>query len=140
MLMGFELVDGYLLGEPVSKPDALAALLAERSLDLAAAPLYRGLEAVGPRAADEAFIALRLVLAGRAPTDEHVRRVRALAALARACANGDAAGVAQAFKRDGAALSDLESLRKSPPAELGAAARAAFVRELTPRAAAGESS
>jgi hypothetical protein len=137
--MGFELVDGYLLGEPVSKPDALAALLAERSLDLAAAPLYRGLEAVGPRAADEAFIALRLVLAGREPSDEHVRRVRALAALARACANGDAAGIVRAFKRDGEVLDDLDALRTSSPAELGAAARAAFVRELTPRASAGES-
>jgi len=138
--MGFELVDGYLLGEPVSKPDALAALLAERSLDLAAAPLYRGLEAVGPRAADEAFIALRLVLAGRAPSDEHVRRVRALAALARACANGDAAGVVRAFKRDGEFLDDLAPLRNVPPDELGAAARAAFVRELTPAGSSGQSS
>jgi hypothetical protein len=140
MLMGFELVDSYLLGEPVSKPDALAALLAERSLDLAAAPLYRGLEAVGPRAADEAFIALRLVLAGRAPSDENVRRVRALAALARACANGDATGVARAFKRDGECLTDLASLRNSPSSELGAAARKAFVRELTASGSSVESS
>jgi hypothetical protein len=137
--VGFELVDGYLLGEPVSKPDALAALLAERSLDLAAAPLYRGLEAVGPRAADEAFIALRLVLAGRTLSDERVRRVRALSALARACATGDAGGVVRAFKRDGEVLGDLDGLRKAPPSELGAAARAAFVRELTPEAPVRES-
>ena len=130
--MGFEVVDGYLLGEPVSKPDAVAALLAERSLDLAAAPFYRALEAVGPRAADEAFIALRLVLAGREPSDENVRRVRALAAIARACATGDASGVARAFKRDGESLGDLEARRLGPPDELSRAARAAFVRELTP--------
>ncbi len=130
--MGFELVDGYLLGEPVSKPDAVAALLAERSLDLAAAPFYRALEAVGPRAADEAFVALRLVLAGREPSDENVRRVRALAAVARACATGDPAGVAKAFRRDADFLAGLDALRKAPPDELGAAARAAYVRELTP--------
>jgi len=130
--VGFEIVDGYLLGEPVSKPDALAALLADRSPEPAAAPLYRGLEAVGTRAADEAFVALRLVLAGREPTDQSVRRVRALAALARACANGDAAGVARAFKRDGDFLTDVQDLRKGPVAGLASAARAAFVRELTP--------
>lgn len=130
--MGFELVDGYLLGEPVSKPDAVAALLTERSLDLAAAPFYRALEAVGPRAADEAFVALRLVLAGREPSDANVRRLRALAAVARACATGDPASAAKAFKRDGDFLADLEPLRKARPDELGAAARAAYVRELTP--------
>jgi hypothetical protein len=130
--MGFELVDGYLLGEPVSKPDAVAALLAERSPDPAAAPFYRALEAVGSRAADEAFVALRLVLAGYPPSDEGVRRVRALAAVARACATGDAAGLAKAFARDGASLTDLAPLRAGPPGELGAAAKAAFVRELTP--------
>ena len=82
--MDFTVVDGYLLGEATSKADAVAALLAERSPDPAAAPFYRALEAVGVRAADEALVALRLVLAGEVPSDERVRRVRALSAAARA--------------------------------------------------------
>jgi hypothetical protein len=79
----FELLDGYLLGERISKADLVAALLAERRDVPAAAPFYRALEAVGARAADEAFIALRLVLAGKAPSDDRVRRLRTLAAAAR---------------------------------------------------------
>ncbi|MBD5635554.1 MAG: hypothetical protein IAI49_13845, partial [Candidatus Eremiobacteraeota bacterium] len=86
--MGFELIDGYLLGEPVSKPAVVESLLSQRSDAPAAAPFYRALEAVGARAADEAFIALRLVLAGHAPEDEAVRRVRALAGVARAARTG----------------------------------------------------
>ena len=58
MGVAFELVDRYLLGEPVSKPDVVAAILAERSSEPAAEPFYRAFEAVGARAADEAFIAL----------------------------------------------------------------------------------
>jgi hypothetical protein len=125
--MGFAAVDGYLLGDPVSKSDAVAELLASRSDDPVAAPFYRALEAVGVRAADEAFIALRLVLAKRAPGDEAVRRTRALAGLARASAHNDPAKVAKIFKRDGAVLADLAA---ETPAELGVRARAAYVREL----------
>jgi len=128
--MGFELVDRYLLGEPVSKPAALAALLAERSPDAAAAPFYRALDAVGARAADEAFIALRLVLAGRAPADEAVRRLRALAGVSRACRNNDRAGLDAVLKRDRAALADLAETAASDRAALGAAAAAAYHREL----------
>lgn len=79
----FEMIDGYLLGDPVSKAAAVSALLAERRDIPAAAPFYRALEAVGARAADEALIALRLVLAGKAPEDDRVRRLRALVADAR---------------------------------------------------------
>ncbi len=130
--MGFEIVDRYLLGDPVSKPDVVAALLAERSANPAAAPFYRALEAVGARAADEAFVALRLVLAGREPQDEAVRRLRALAAVARACATGDRAGLAAVFKRDRAQVAGLPA----PPAAsgdlaaLGEAARAAYATAL----------
>jgi len=124
--VGFEIVDGYLLGDPVSKPDVVAALLAERSADPAAAPFYRALEAVGARAADEAFVALRLVLAGKPPADESVRRVRALAAVARACATGDRAGLAAVLRRDRPQLTDLPEAAE--PAALGAAARAAYAR------------
>ncbi|MFZ1125800.1 MAG: hypothetical protein WAN59_11745, partial [Candidatus Baltobacteraceae bacterium] len=74
--MACEQIDRYLLGEPVSKPAAIAATLADRSSEPAAAPFYRALEAVGPRAADEALVALRLVLAGQAPSDAAVRHLR----------------------------------------------------------------
>jgi hypothetical protein len=133
MSMGFELVDRYLLGEPVSKPDVLAALLGDRS-DLASAqPFYRALEAVGARAADEAFIALRLVLAGKEADNDAVRRLRALATVARTARAGDQAGLRSVFKRDRAVLGDLESLAGTVPEPLDAivaAASEAFRAEL----------
>lgn len=127
--MAFELVDRYLLGEPVSKPDVVSALLAERSPHPDAEPFYRAFEAVGTRAADEAFIALRLVLAGRPVEDGAVRRLRGLAAIARASVTGDSGGVAAAFRRDRAWLSGLPP-ETAGPAALGAAARTAYFREL----------
>ena len=78
--MQFHPIDGYLLDGSPTKRDALAAVLAERSTEPAAQPFYRALEALGERAADEALIALRLVLAGHAPDDAAVRRVRDLVA------------------------------------------------------------
>jgi hypothetical protein len=129
-MVGFEVVDGYLLGAPVSKPDVLSALLAERSPDPAAAPFYRALEAVGARAADEAFLALRLVLAGKVPSDAAVRRLRALAGVARACANGDRGGVAALVKRDPGSLGALEAAQPGDLTRLGEAARAAYFDEL----------
>jgi hypothetical protein len=131
--MGREQIDRYLLGEAVSKPAAIEAALADRSGEPAAAPFYRALEAVGPRAADEALVALRLVLAGQAPTDDAVRYLRAVAALARACAMQDGAGVSRLLERDARSLS---ALRKGvEPGEerleaLGAAARAAYAAAL----------
>jgi hypothetical protein len=53
-------------------------LLRARSDDPKAQPFYRAFEAVGGRAADEAFIALRIVLAGLDADDERVRVLRAL--------------------------------------------------------------
>jgi hypothetical protein len=131
--MGFELVDRYLLGEPVSKPDVVAAILADRSEHPAAAPFYRAFEAVGERAADEAFIALRLVLAGKPPEDAAVRRLRGLTAVARAGRAGDNAGLAAALRRDGQVLADLPRGSLDVPAErdrLIAAATAAYRNEL----------
>lgn len=87
-------IDGYLLDGRPSKGDAVAALLRARSEDPRAAPFYRAFEAVGARAADEAFIALRLILAGRAPEDEAVRALRALVTAVRA--GGAPAGEARA--------------------------------------------
>lgn len=133
--MNFATVDGYLLGAPISKTDVVAELLAERSDNPAAAPFYRALEAVGVRAADEAFIALRLVLAGYAPEDGAVRRLRALSAVARACARTDNVGLAALLRRERGELADLPEL--AAPADLpaqGAVAAAAFARALAPRA------
>jgi hypothetical protein len=83
MLMALDLLDRYLLGEPVPKADLVRDLLAEPVATPAAAPFYRALAAVGARAADEAFIALRLVLRGEAPSDAAVREVRSLVSQAR---------------------------------------------------------
>jgi hypothetical protein len=89
--MGVELhpLDGYLLDGVPSKAEALRAALADRSSDPRAQPFYRALDALGVRAADEALIALRLVLAGRAPTDETIVEARAARVRVKA---GDAAG------------------------------------------------
>lgn len=127
--MAQALIDRYLLGDPVSKPDVVASLLANRTAAPAAAAFYRAFEAIGARAADEAFVALRLVLAGREPGDAAVRRLRALGRVARACANGDRAGVRNALERDRALLADLP---QGEPvfATLGAAARRAYALEL----------
>jgi hypothetical protein len=127
--MGLEIVDGYLLGEAVSKPDVVAALLADRADAPAAAPFYRALEAVGARAADEAFLALRLVLAGRTADDAAVKRLRALASVARAARTGDAAGLAALRKRERAQLAGLPDVDGPALAE---AATAAYRRELEP--------
>lgn len=69
-------LDGYLLDGAPRKQDAIAAVLRARSADPRAQPFYRALETVGARAADEALLALRLVLAGKAPDDDAVRALR----------------------------------------------------------------
>ncbi len=124
------LLDRYLLGEPVSKPVLVAGLLAERSPLPAAAPFYRALEAVGVRAADEAFIALRLVLAGKEPSDDAVRHLRALAALARASAQNDAGAVKTLLGKGGAPLDLAHPAEPFDGAAYGAAVRAAYERAL----------
>jgi len=131
--MGFEIVDRYLLGEPVSKPDVVAALLEHRSELPAAQPFYRAFEAVGARAADEAFIALRLVLAGKGTDDAAVRRLRAVASVARGARAGDRAGLRATAKRDRAFLAGLLGEDGAVPERLDllvAAAEAAFRAEL----------
>jgi hypothetical protein len=126
--MGFEVVDGYLLGEPVSKPAVVEAFLADRSENAAAAPFYRALEAVGARAADEAFIALRLVLAGHAPDDDAVKRLRAIASLARAARTGDGRTLATLRTRERGNLGELAD--EPDEKKLGERARSAYFREL----------
>jgi hypothetical protein len=70
-------LDGYFLDGVPSKADAIRAALGERSTDPRAQPFYRALDTVGVRAADEALLALRLVLGGMPPTDERVIAARA---------------------------------------------------------------
>jgi hypothetical protein len=82
-------LDGYLLDGTPGKAEAIAAALRARSDDPRAQPFYRALEALGARAADEALLALRLVLAGKDTDDDAIRMLRDARARARA---GDAEG------------------------------------------------
>lgn len=70
-------LDGYLLDGHPSKAEAIAAALRMRTGDARAQPFYRALEAVGARAADEALLALRLILGGKAADDESIVAARA---------------------------------------------------------------
>jgi len=115
----------------------IAGLLANRSPAPAAAPFYRAFEAVGTRAADEAFVALRLVLAGRVAEDGAVRRLRALASLARSAATGDLEGAKLTLQRERAWIPELPEPAASVAASDAAAAagfeqaaRMAYFREL----------
>ena len=105
-------------------------MLARRTAAPAAAPFYRAFEAIGARAADEAFVALRLVLAGREPADETVRRLRALSSVARAAKTGDRAGLRVIVERERAYLAGLPLEGEPLPESLGPPARAAYEREV----------
>jgi len=102
--IGVELhpLDGYLLDGVPSKADAIAAALAHRSADPRAQPFYRALEAVGVRAADDALLALRLVLGGHAATDDAVIAARA----ARAAAKAGQPGARESYLRAAGAVRD----------------------------------
>lgn len=69
-------LDGYLLDGRPAKAEAIAAALRQRSDDPRAQPFYRALDALGARAADEALLALRLVLAGKPTDDDTIRLLR----------------------------------------------------------------
>jgi hypothetical protein len=77
-------LDGYLLTGRPGKAEAIAAALAARSDDPRAQPFYRALATVGTNAADDALLALRLVLGGHTPDDAGVRAARAARAEAQA--------------------------------------------------------
>jgi hypothetical protein len=70
-------LDGYLLDGRPAKADAIAAALRDRSPEPRAQPFYRALETIGARAADEALLALRLVLGGKPADDESIVAARA---------------------------------------------------------------
>ncbi|HEY0382731.1 MAG TPA: hypothetical protein VGC72_11065 [Candidatus Elarobacter sp.] len=76
-------LDGYLLDGSPGKAEAIAAALRDRSSDPRAQPFYRALETVGARAADEALLALRLVLGGKIADDEAIVEARAARARAK---------------------------------------------------------
>jgi hypothetical protein len=77
-------IDSYLLDGKPSKARVVEEVLRSRSDEARAQPFYRAFEAIGPRAADEALIALRLILAGVPPEDDYIRRVRELVSVVRA--------------------------------------------------------
>ncbi|MBC5816301.1 MAG: hypothetical protein GIW97_07140 [Candidatus Eremiobacteraeota bacterium] len=81
--MKFDSLDDYLLDKRGSKADVIAGLLDERADDPQAAPFYRALEMLGAKIDDQALIALRLVLAGKSPEDDAVRRLRSNVAASR---------------------------------------------------------
>ncbi|MEA2688454.1 MAG: hypothetical protein QOD51_1061 [Candidatus Eremiobacteraeota bacterium] len=95
MLVELHPLDGYLLDGSPGKADAIAAALRERSADPKAQPFYRALEAVGARAADEALLALRVVLGGNTADDETILAVRQ----ARARAKTGEPGAREAYFR-----------------------------------------
>lgn len=95
MLVELHPLDGYLLDGSPAKADAIAAALRERSPDPKAQPFYRALETVGARAADEALLALRLILGGKSADDESIVAARA----ARARAKAGEPGAREAYLR-----------------------------------------
>lgn len=127
--MDFHSLDSYLLTGSPGKSEVIDGLLREGHPAPAVAPYLRALQAVGSRAADEALIALRLVASGKALGDEAVRRMRALAALARAGASGDLAAAGAAMKKDRGALADLVPGEQIADAAALAALRAPAVAE-----------
>ena len=86
-------LDGYLLDGSPAKAEAIAAALRDRSTDPRAQPFYRALATVGVRAADEALLALRLVLGGKVAGDETIVAARA----ARVRAKSGEAGARDAY-------------------------------------------
>ena len=81
-------LDGYLLDGVPSKSDAIAAALRDRSDDPRAQPFYRALTSVGARAADEALLALRIVLGGGTADDAAIVAARTARARAKTGAPG----------------------------------------------------
>ena len=88
-------LDGYLLDGRPSKADAIAAALRDRSAAAKAQPFYRALEALGARAADDALLALRVVLGGNQADDAAIVAARA----ARAAVKSNEPGAREAYLR-----------------------------------------
>jgi hypothetical protein len=86
-------LDGYLLDGVPAKAEAIAAALRARSENPRAQPFYRALEHVGARAADEALLALRVVLGGKDADDATIVAARE----ARTAAKGGDAAAREAY-------------------------------------------
>jgi len=74
--MTTDAIDAYFFEKAISKAALVERILRDRSERPAAQPYYRAFELVGARAADEAFLALRLVLTGLPAEDDRVQRLR----------------------------------------------------------------
>lgn len=74
--MDFDSLDHYLLDGTGSKAALIEKLLSDREENSEAAPFYRALDILGAKAADEALMALRLVLAGKPAEDQSIKRMR----------------------------------------------------------------
>lgn len=81
--MKFDSLDRYLLNEGPSKAEIVEDTLRNRAPLAAAAPFYEGIQLLGSRTPDLTFIALRLVLAGKAADDVRVTRLRDIVQRAR---------------------------------------------------------
>src|SRR5271166_1543520 len=100
-----ELLDCYLLNQPVEgevplKELVVAELLGAPSALPAAQPFYRALKVVGSDVGLESLIALRIALAGHAPSDERVLRLREIVADARNATVGEQAEARRRYEAE----------------------------------------
>jgi hypothetical protein len=72
------LIDSYLVGDERDRAGVFAKIGAWTCDVEQAAPIVRAIALIGPRAADESLIALRLVVDGKTVTDERIVELRAI--------------------------------------------------------------
>jgi len=72
------LIDAYLVGDERDRASVFAKIGAWTCDVEEAAPIVRAIALIGPRAADESLIALRLVVDGKAATDERIGELRGI--------------------------------------------------------------
>ncbi|HZZ65704.1 MAG TPA: hypothetical protein VFE17_09420 [Candidatus Baltobacteraceae bacterium] len=94
--MKFDYLDRYLLEQAPSKAEIVKAVLQHPAQLPAAAAFYEGIRLLGARTPELTFVALRLVLAGKAADDERVTRLRDIVERARA-AGPDRQAAVQAY-------------------------------------------
>lgn len=82
--MHFDLLDGYLLEGRPEKRNVIDRILREPPRLPVAKAFVEGMRMLGSRTPDLTLIALRLVLAGKAASDEAVVELKALSDAARA--------------------------------------------------------
>lgn len=82
--MHFDLLDGYLLEGRPDKKSVVDRILREPPRAASAKAFVEGIRMLGSRTPDLTLIALRLVLAGKAASDESVVELKSLSDAARA--------------------------------------------------------